>query len=110
MKNRCPLKTASYLSQSEPQTTDEISQIPDEMILQAQDALGKGQIDFALSIYQRLIDQDQKLDETIHDLRDSLYRFPVDSVIWQTLGDAYMRNNQIQAALDAFTKAEELLK
>ena len=87
-----------------------MSELPDEMIVQAQNALSKGQIDFALSAYQRLIDQGKKLDETIHDLRDALYRFPVDSVIWQTLGDAYMRNNQVQAALDAFTKAEELLK
>ena len=80
------------------------------MILQAQAALGQDQIEKALAIYQRLVDQDQKLDETIHDLRDALYRFPVDSAIWQTLGDAYMHTNQVQEALDAFTKAEELLK
>ena len=90
--------------------TGEISHLPEEMILQAQSALGKSQIEFALSIYQRLIDQDQKIDEVIHDLRDALYRFPVDSFIWQTLGDAHMHANQVQEALDAFTKAEELLK
>ncbi len=105
-----PIEGSFNLAPAETQEPGEMSELPDEMILQAQNALGKGQIDFALSAYQHLIDHDQKLDETIHDLRDALYRFPVDSVIWQTLGDAYMRNNQVQDALDAFTKAEELLK
>ena len=94
----------------QPPETGEISQIPEEMILQAQSAIEKSQIEYGLSIYQRLIEQDQKIDEIIHDLRDALYRFPVDSYIWQTLGDAYMHANQVQEALDAFTKAEELLK
>ena len=88
----------------------EVSANPDEMIGQAQTALGKGQVDLALSIYNQLIPQGQHLDETIHDLRDALYRFPVESSIWQTLGDACMRNNRLQEALDAYTKAEELLK
>ncbi len=105
-----PLESEFKVAPVDTQQTVEISQQPDEMINQAQTALGKGQVDFALSIYQRLIDQDQKMDETIHDLRDALYRFPVDSIIWQTLGDAYMRTNRVQEALDAFTKAEELLK
>jgi tetratricopeptide (TPR) repeat protein len=105
-----PIEGGFNLAPVEAEKTGEISENPDEMILQAQNALNKGQIEFSISIYQRLIEQDQKLDETIHDLRDALYRFPVDSVIWQMLGDAYMRNNQVQPALDAFTKAEELIK
>jgi len=43
-------------------------------------------------------------------LRDAMYRFPVDVDIWQLLGDAYMRSNRLQDALDAYTKAEELLR
>ena len=105
-----PVESGMYTPPAEVLEIGETSQVPDEMILQAQAALGQDQIDKALSIYQRLVDQDQKLDETIHDLRDALYRFPVDSAIWQTLGDAYMHTNQVQEALDAFTKAEELLK
>jgi cytochrome c-type biogenesis protein CcmH/NrfG len=50
------------------------------------------------------------LDEVIHDLREAIYRFPVDVSIWQTLGDAAMRANRLQDALDAYTKAEELLR
>ena len=44
------------------------------------------------------------------DLRDALYRYPVEVPIWQALGDAYMRANRLQDALDAYTKAEELLR
>jgi tetratricopeptide (TPR) repeat protein len=88
----------------------EISSNPDEMIVQAQTALSNGHIELALSVYYRLIQLQQHLDETIHDLRDALYRYPVDSAIWQTLGDAYFQNNRVQDALDAYTKAEDFLK
>ena len=48
--------------------------------------------------------------DVIRDLRDALYRYPVEVSIWQALGDAYMRANRLQDALDAYTKAEELLR
>jgi hypothetical protein len=75
-----------------------------------QEALRKGDLDTALEGYNDLIQKDQYLEETIHDLRDALYRYPVDIALWQTLGDAYAKNNQLQEALDAYTKAEELLR
>ncbi|HVP21471.1 MAG TPA: tetratricopeptide repeat protein [Anaerolineaceae bacterium] len=82
----------------------------DPVLFLAQAAMQDGKIDQALAFYNRLIEQGQHLDEIVHDLRDSLYRYPVEISIWQTLGDAYIRNNHIQEALDAYTKAEELLK
>ena len=30
--------------------------------------------------------------------------------VWQALGDAYMRASQVQEALDAYSKAEDLLR
>ena len=60
--------------------------------------------------YTKLIKKGRLLDEVIHDLREAIYRYPVDVIIWQTLGDAYMRANRLQDALDAYTKAEELLR
>jgi hypothetical protein len=80
------------------------------MLTQAQTAMQDGKIEQALNIYNSLIEQGQLLDEVVHDLRDSLYRYPVEIAIWQTLGDAYIRSNHIQEALDAYTKAEELLR
>ena len=40
----------------------------------------------------------------------ALYRYPVEVAILQALGDAYMRANRLQDALDSYTKAEELLR
>lgn len=81
-----------------------------ERLQQAQTALEKGDTGAALADYNQFIQNGELLEETIHDLRDALYRHPVDVDIWQSLGDAYMRSNRIQEALDAYTKAEELLR
>jgi len=88
----------------------EISSRPEELVGQAQTALAIGHIELALRVYTRLIETQQHLEETIHDLRDALYHYPVDSAIWQTLGDAYFQNNRVQDALEAYTKAEDFLK
>ena len=76
----------------------------------AQAELGRGNIAAALDLYGRLIRKGKSLEEIIRDLRDALYRYPVEVPIWQALGDAYMRANRLQEALDAYTKAEELLR
>ena len=76
----------------------------------AQAELGRGNISTALGIYDKLIRKGKFLEEIIRDLRDALYRYPVEVSIWQALGDAYMRGNRLQEALDAYTKAEELLR
>ncbi len=81
-----------------------------EMLHAAQAALNGSQLNEAMQEYGKLIKKGRLLDEIIHDLREAIYRFPVDIVVWQTLGDAYMRANHLQEALDAYNKAEELLR
>jgi len=76
----------------------------------AQAKLGQGNLNEAMQGFAKLIKRGKMLDEIIFKLREELYRHPVDVVIWQTLGDAYMRANRLQDALDAYTKAEELLR
>ncbi len=76
----------------------------------AQTALDARNIRESMREYAKLIKRNSLLDEVIHDLREAIYRFPVDISIWQTLGDASMRANRLQDALDAYTKAEELLR
>jgi len=76
----------------------------------AESELGRGNIAAALDLFARLIRKGKSLEEIIRDLRDALYRYPVEVPIWQALGDAYMRANRLQEALDAYTKAEELLR
>ncbi|HEX6270599.1 MAG TPA: tetratricopeptide repeat protein [Anaerolineales bacterium] len=82
----------------------------DPILGRAREDFSNGDIPRALNTYEKLIRKARLLDEVIYDLREALYRFPVDVGIWQALGDAYMRANRLQDALDAYTKAEELLR
>jgi tetratricopeptide (TPR) repeat protein len=90
--------------------TGKLSMPLDPILGQARNELSGSNLSGALENYSRLIKKGRFLDEVIYDLRDALYRFPVDVNVWQSLGDAYMRANRLQDALDAYTKAEELLR
>ena len=76
----------------------------------AQAAISKGYTGEAALLYSQVIETGQDLDTVINDLNEALYRHPVDFDLWQTLGDAQIRANRVQEALDAYTKAEELLR
>jgi tetratricopeptide (TPR) repeat protein len=76
----------------------------------AQQFIEKDDLIKALIEYGSLIRKGQLLEQVIHDLREITYRFPVDILIWQMLGDAFLRANRLQDALDSYTKAEELLR
>ena len=82
----------------------------DPMLGSARNELSRSNIPGALQAYEKLIKKGRFLDEVIFDLRGALDRFPVEVSILQALGDAYMRANRLQDALDAYTKAEELLR
>jgi cytochrome c-type biogenesis protein CcmH/NrfG len=77
---------------------------------EARNQLSGNNIPVALENYSKLIKKGRFLEEVIYDLREALYRYPVEVSIWQSLGDAYMRANRLQDALDSYTKAEELLR
>jgi tetratricopeptide (TPR) repeat protein len=83
---------------------------PDAVLSTAQAALSEGQVEQAVNGYLTLISNGSLVDEVVHDLREALYHYPVDISIWQALGDALLRANRIQEALDAYTKAEDLLR
>jgi hypothetical protein len=76
----------------------------------ARQLMAQGGLEAAVNGYVKLIKRAKFLEEIIYDLKEATYTHPVDVVIWQTLGDAHMRANQLQDALDAYTKAEELLR
>jgi competence ComEA-like helix-hairpin-helix protein len=90
--------------------TGMLSDVQDPAFTEAQAELTRGDIGNAMTSYGKLIKKGKMLDEIIFDLREALYRYPVDVTIMQTLGDAYMRADRLQEALDAYTKAEELLR
>ena len=81
-----------------------------QIVQRARDLLGHGGLDGAMNEYSKLIKKGKMLEEVIYDLKEAVYSHPVDVVIWQTLGDAYNRSNRLQEALDAYSKAEELLR
>ena len=64
----------------------------------------------ALMHFGKLIKKGKHLEEVIGNLTESLYRYPVEVSIWQALGDAYMRENRLKEALEAYNKAEELIR
>ena len=76
----------------------------------AQELLNKGKIKESVAVYKTLIKEEDLLDSVIVDLNDALIRHPVDTVLWLTLGDAYMQKKELQSALSAYSKAEELLR
>jgi competence ComEA-like helix-hairpin-helix protein len=78
--------------------------------LQAQAHLKKGNIDEAMELYDQLIKKSKRVKEIIEDLNQASYQHPVNANILQTLGDAYMRDDQLQEALDTYSKAENLLR
>ena len=92
--------------QIEPELMDEVQ----ASLLIARNKLAEGDIAGTVAQYSKLVKNSEILPEIIRDLKEALYRFPVDIGLWQTLGDAYMRSDQLTEALEAYTKAEELLR
>jgi tetratricopeptide (TPR) repeat protein/uncharacterized protein Smg (DUF494 family) len=76
----------------------------------ARDLMAHDGLEAAITEYAKLVKRGKFLEEVIYDLKEATYLHPVDVVVWQALGDAHMRANQLQEALDAYTKAEELLR
>jgi competence ComEA-like helix-hairpin-helix protein len=85
-----------------------ISTIPE--LQEAWNSITDGEIDTAVDQYSQLIKSDQHLDEVIRDLQEALGKYPADASLYQSLGDAYMHANMLQEALDAYHRAEDLIK
>jgi tetratricopeptide (TPR) repeat protein len=69
-----------------------------------------GEVANAIDTYNELIQNEQHLEQVIHDLREAAFLYPEEILLHQALGDAYLRSDRLQEALDAYNKAEELLK
>ena len=85
-----------------------ISTIPE--LQEAWNSITEGEVDAAVDQYTKLIKQDQHLDEVIRDLQEALVKYPEDASLYQSLGDAYLHANMLQEALDAYNRAEDLIK
>jgi hypothetical protein len=72
--------------------------------------LRSGNPEEAINLFGPLIHGGFELEEIIENIQNALdHHYPIDINLWQALGDAYLKNNQLQNALDAYSKAEDLL-
>jgi len=78
-------------------------------IQDARKAFNSGDMDHAMSQYNKLIKSRQSLPIVISDLQEAVDSNPEKASIWHQLGDAFLRDNQISEAMDAYSKAEELI-
>jgi tetratricopeptide (TPR) repeat protein len=83
---------------------------PDDPLSLARNALRAGDIPSAVKTYAKLVKKSENLEKVISDLNEALFNHPVDISLWQTLGDAYLKADRLQEALDAYSKAEDLLR
>jgi len=100
---------AISIQEEPPLQTTETTQEAQALLTQARQQLQRGEIEAALALYASLIAQDQALEETLQDLLAASQYFPGNFNLWQSLGDAYLRTDQVDQALAAYKKAEELL-
>ncbi|NLG70526.1 MAG: tetratricopeptide repeat protein [Chloroflexi bacterium] len=100
----------------EPETAEEptvdMSGWPEapDAVLAAREPLAQGAGEEAAQRYNELIRQRQHLPEVLRDLEEAVRRYPQEFALWQALGDAYLRSDQLTQALQAYEKAEALLK
>ena len=76
----------------------------------AQSKFSQGDISGAMGEYDQLIKKGKRIDQIITDLEVADQARPDDPEILQALGDAYMRADRLQEALDTYSKAEKLLQ
>ena len=82
---------------------------PTSQLLQgARQALTAGDAGRALSDYKKLIERKQELETVISDLERALERYPNLPTMWQALGDAYMKSDQLQEAIKAYQRGMEV--
>ncbi len=75
----------------------------------AQSALEAGTPEEAVRILQPVIRNGGALDEVIHLLRRALHKYPDSFELWQALGDACVRADRLDEALEAYDQAEQIL-
>ena len=90
--------------------TVETSEVEAVTLEDAQNALNQGLPAQAAEVFTGLVKQNQQLEEVIKEVQEALYRFPVDVNLWVVLGDAYLHTDELQDALDAYSKAEDLVR
>ena len=77
---------------------------PADALTRARQHLADGEFDKASKDYSTVIKKKYELDTVISDLRMAAEHFPTEQALWQLLGDAYMRADRLDEAVDAYNK------
>lgn len=80
-----------------------------EVFNNAHKALSDGDFQTAQTTYIQLIEERKFIPGIIQDLVEVENRYKEHPDYWELLGDAYGRSQHVQAALDAYTKAEQMV-
>jgi tetratricopeptide (TPR) repeat protein len=91
---------------AEPATpAEDVSKESAERLILARQALESGQWREALAAYTVLVNSAEALDRVMADLEEGVRQHPDDSAGYQLLGDAYVRDGRLPAALQAYRTA-----
>jgi competence ComEA-like helix-hairpin-helix protein len=92
------------------ETAPVVDEPPEKRLTKARGLMADSQITEALEHYEYLIIKKSSIQDVIEDLIQASYDHPMDVSLMKTLGDAYMRLDKLDEALDAYSKAEDLLR
>lgn len=81
----------------------------EELLVMARSRIDESLIAEATDLFAKLIKKKKFLDEVIEDLQKASLDHPLEISIPKTLGDAYMQKDMLDEALEAYSKAEDLL-
>ncbi len=79
------------------------------LLTKARNLLSDSDLSNAMGQYSQLIKKKKYLPEIIEDLQAAFLDHPLEITILQTLGDAFMQADKLDEALEAYSKAEDLL-
>jgi pilus assembly protein FimV len=91
------------------ETAPVVDEPPEKRLNKARELLAESQIDQALEHYEYLIIKKKSIQDVIDDLQKASAEHPMEITLMKTLGDAYMRIDKLEEALEAYSKAEDLL-
>jgi len=99
----------SYQYEEASEFSDTKTSTHQDMFIKSRELLERGDTHGANAMYREIIKSNENLSALTSELEDLLSRNPLEVDLWISLGDAYMHSDLLQEALDAYSKAENLI-
>jgi tetratricopeptide (TPR) repeat protein len=74
----------------------------EDILKRARDAMDAGKIEESLGLYAGLIKKKRQLNAVIRDLQSATDRGSMPPAVWQALGDAYMKADRLNEAIESY--------